>query len=271
MSIDPKRSNAIEPAYLSKEQVFWLGSYPKSGSTWLRVLLEGLLAEPGQSPYRLSAFHNEYPEDRETVTLFGNPVHVTKTHLYPGHRRMSKCPMESMGAITIRRHPLDILLSSMNYAGHKGYSAHFIDRKIKSVEDIIADGEFRFYIDSFADEDGYPWFLGLSGYLSCYMQFWREFGTQKPYLEVCYEDLFADPDAGVREIAGFLGLQRNDRAVDDILKRADLKTARDNAFYWKRRSYNFSKMVPPELIDYFNERCRAQLVGLGYPSDRRDY
>ena len=247
--------------------VLWLASYPKTGSTWLREILTNILVPGGDA--RLSAipsFQKAWPEDVPQYLLWGEPVHLLKTHLFPQNPRMRACPHRTLGAITIRRHPLDILLSALNYAKVKGKADVFLNQAIKPVEDIIADDEFPYYIDQFSENDGFPWFSGPAGELSLYRERWLSFTQDLPHHEICYEDLFADPENGIRDLLGFLQIEATPEDIQRVYRTADRRTAQNGAFFWKRRAYNFEDILSSALIAAFHAKCADQLAGSGYPA-----
>lgn len=250
-------------------KLFWLASYPKTGSTWLREILTNIVApDNGDRNAVIASFQKAWPENASThpiQTIWGEPLTMIKTHLYPGHKRMETVPYATAGIITIRRHPLDILLSALNYAHLKEMQSVFLNETSKPVEQIIEAGEFSHYIDSFKANDGFLWFAGPSGALSTYMQRWRSFGADNRYFEICYEDLFANPEEGIGDLLEFLEISVTDAKIAEIYKVADKRTQENDRFFWKRRAYNFQELLTPELIDEFHEKCAFQLEALGYP------
>jgi hypothetical protein len=48
---------------------------------------------------------------------------MVKAHLHPQQPQMSAVPFPLMGAVVVRRHPLDVLLSALNYAGIRDIKA----------------------------------------------------------------------------------------------------------------------------------------------------
>ncbi|AZV80624.1 hypothetical protein EBB79_22335 (plasmid) [Parasedimentitalea marina] len=247
--------------------VIWLASYPKSGNTWLREILTNILSPKGtKRGEAIPSFQKDWPGDIPHYQIRGQAVHLMKTHLHPGHARMDNCPLPTAGAITIRRHPLDVLLSALNYAKIKEKAQVFLDQEIKPVEQIIADGEFSHYIDQFRDTDGFSWFAGPAGELSLHRQRWQAACIDLAYHEICYEDLFADPEAGIRALLDFLQIDASAEEISRIYERADRRTAQNGTFFWKRRAYNFQDLLPPELIAEFHEKYSPQLTALDYPT-----
>lgn len=244
--------------------VCWLASYPKSGNTWLREILSCMIAPEMNRGDAIPLFQKEYPLDAPTHRLLGADARLLKTHLHPDHARMARCPDTTIGVITIYRHPLDILLSSLNYARVKEKRELFVGETVKTVEDIIADGEFPVYVERFRASDGFDWFSGPSGRITRFQQRWKEVGDRTAYHAIRYETLFEDTEAEVARLAGFLGLELDEEAVRRVVDTADARTAQNGQFFWKRRANNFEEMLPPEAVAHFSEVCRDQLTAFGY-------
>lgn len=245
-------------------RVLWLASYPRSGNTWLRTILGWLVAPKDSIFTTVPSFNDVYPSDAPLHDLAGIPaVRLVKTHFGPDDPRMAACPDALAGAILIRRHPLDILLSGLNYAALRGKEGDFLNGQIKPVDQILADGEFGHYIDRFAQTDGLPWFHSLSGPLSTFSDRWRARCTGLPCHEIRYEDLVADPQAVVAGLARFLGLPDDPDRIAAVLEKADRKTQANGKFYWKRQAYNFRTMLSPGQIAAF-EAAYPALARLGY-------
>ena len=251
--------------------VIWLASYPKSGNTWVREILAQIFAPEHESLRRgeaITTFQKEWPEEGPAYDIWRQKLRIIKTHLHPYNERMARCPLPSAGTITIRRHPLDVLLSALNYARVRQSEKAFRKGVIKPVEDIVADGDFPYYVEQFKEKDGFPWFTRPSAEFSEYMSRWRRFAADQPYHEICYEDLFAQPEAEIGRLLAFLGLDTTAIDPSQIYQDADQKTAKNGAFFWKRRAYNFEKILSQDLIDMFYSACANQLLAAGYSADQ---
>lgn len=207
---------------MSQARFGWLVSYPKSGNTWVRLLLEGLLN--GGKPLDLSALELSTPiaTPVEFDELFGiesslltareleavrpaffrlladnfdGPLILRKVHdrcwrAWTGERVFPPCL--SRGAVYIVRDPRDVAISMTSHYGI-------------GIEDAI---------DRLKNPD---WTLASthSGYRSQFPQpvgTWSEHVTswldesEMPVHVVRYEDLHADAEAALSGIAAFLGI-----------------------------------------------------------------
>lgn len=245
-------------------KVLWLASYPKTGSTWVRTILGCLLAPKLSAFDAVRSFQSKYPPDAPAYTIWGQRLHVLKTHLTPDHPRMANCPGATAGVIVVDRHPLDILLSALNYAAVKEYALSFLNETIKPVEQIVADGEFGHYIDQFIAEDGFPRFFSVSEGYSTYLSRWRSAQAGQPFHAIRYETMFNDPGAEVQRLAEFIGKPIDRAGIETILDKVDLTTKANGRFYWKRRANNYREMLTPDLIDRFEAGYSGQLAAHGY-------
>jgi hypothetical protein len=248
------------------DTVIFLASYPKSGNTWIRRMIAEVLAPGGRVKEAIPSFGKTFPEDSPRWTLFGRPTRIIKTPFHPELQRFRTFTGDIAGAISIRRHPLDVLLSSINFARLKEHAPSFIGGQPKSVEQILADGEMKHYVDLFVEQDGFPWFESQTGKFSAYQKRWRDLGARLPYLELSYEDTVADPAATLRRIIEFLGLDAGAVDAEAITRRIDARSQPNGRFIWSKRAYNFESKLPRDLAESFAARYAAVLDDLGYGS-----
>ncbi|MEP5764916.1 MAG: sulfotransferase domain-containing protein [Halieaceae bacterium] len=244
--------------------VIWIASYPKSGNTWLRHILNQLLC-PDVGGHISVPFHaREFPEDIYVHELPIGNVHLVKTHSYPGSEQLNAVSNPFYGAITIRRHPLDILLSAVNYNGIKTKSEFFLGGSIKTVDKIIEDGEFDHYVEQFIELDGVSTYCVMSGPWSQYQSQWNDVFTGPSHLTMVYEDMVARPEHSVMQISEYFQLDTDMNLAHDIVERVEEKTQVNGEFYWRKQAYNYRKLLPLKTIQRFERHFEKQLLKLGY-------
>jgi hypothetical protein len=247
---------------LSKNLVV-LASYPKTGSTWLRKIIAETVSKEESADVVVPSFFKHFPSVKE-YTVNGKTLGFVKTHIHPEHVNFGKLVGEINCIVTIYRHPLDVLLSSLNYARVKGNSSYFVGNEIKTVEQIIADNEIQFYVDEFIKNDGFTWYSSQCGSFSLYQQRWRKLGALFPYLEICYEDMVAAPSETLAGLFQFLLDAPDQERIDFILRRADARTQADGDFYWRRQAFGYKSLLPSRVYDDINRQLRPMLELLGY-------
>jgi hypothetical protein len=249
------------------EKIIWLASYPRSGNTWLRVILNQLMAPHGSPFETIGTFDGKQDVEVPRFELGSGWLSVVKTHTVPGAGRMGRIrtAYECAGLITIHRHPLDVMLSAINFARYKKNAAYFKDQTIRTVEEIIRRGEISYYADEFCRADGMPGYAAHCKGLSGHQERWNRFGRNVPHLRICYEDMVARPKWHIEALHEFFRLKSSSEAIDRIADAADRQTALDGRFYWRKRAFNFAAMgLPGEAIARFCKRYESTLAYLGY-------
>jgi hypothetical protein len=210
-------------------KLLWIASYPKSGNTWLRVLLHNYLRQPAEpwdinrladftasetsaehyrrydprpaSQYAIADVQRMRPQvHRDLTRLFPGAVFV-KTHNMVGHVEGVPLvtPELTAGVIYIMRDPRDVAIS---YSHHLGLS---LDRTIGFIGDMdaaVGGTDAKVY------EKHSSW--------SNHVASWTP--SPDPHLLVLrYEDLLADPIERFGRVVRFLGgpraPERLERAV----------------------------------------------------------
>lgn len=248
---------------MEREEIILLASYPRTGSTWLKLLMAELVAAGTPVDSFMPSFGKTLPETR-TFAISGHRYHFLKTHMHPHHPDFAQVKMPLAAIISIRRHPLDILLSSLNYALIRKEPGCFLGGELKSVAGIVADGEMPHYLDEFIAADGFPWYRGRTGPFSLFQRSWRAEAERARYLELCYEDMVAAPQNAVGWLASFLGIEADAAKIKDTIRIVDGYTRKIGAFYWMRRARNFETFLPRELSQNFERRYKPVLDELGY-------
>jgi hypothetical protein len=185
--------------------ITWIVSYPKSGNTWLRFVIFWLHHRrlPHSSPEldafassRLPAYVAQAPDfcrsirPRSADYDIDAPVYC-KTHASAG--AVAQLGARNRQAIYIVRHPLDVMQSALNYARLTG--------EIDPSDDGIQ------WTERFIENGGNPlWFSAdyATGSWSANAEGWLD-SPPLPTLFVRYEDLIADAEGNIRQIAAAVG------------------------------------------------------------------
>lgn len=243
--------------------VIWLASYPKSGNTWLKNIIHAMMKTDMELMEAIPSLHKTMP-DAPLLDLMGTKTKLVKTHCHAFSPRLKPVQDKMIGVITIHRHPMDVMLSALNYARWKGKSGWFEDNAIKTVDDIIASGEIGYYVERFIETDGCAEYLGMSGAWSEFIPQWS-YGADVgnvPHLRMCYELLAQKPQQEMERLRRFLALPEFD--YEKLAAQVEGNTALNGGFYWRKRAYNFRGLVPTPLIHRFEKHYARVLGELGY-------
>lgn len=203
--------------------IIWLASYPKSGNTWMRILLTNYLRnadEPadinqldvGPIASNLRAFDENVGVEASDLTqqeieryrplvyerisaLASEPVflkvHDACTYSAEGHPLISK--RATRGVVYLVRNPLDVAVSF----------AHHLRRSLESTIQAMGDEHYALVDkkDGFKSQLRQP-LLTWSGHVNSWLE--------QPDLDVHvvrYEDMKADPEATFTQVVRFAGME----------------------------------------------------------------
>ena len=251
-----------------RDKVLWLAAYPKTGSTWIRAIFRQLLAPSARSKDAIPSLDREYPETAPIYPVMGTDARILRTHCHPDHPLFDQLTAdraddEIIGVLTIQRHPLDVLLSQLNYSFILERERSFKDGTLKSVQDIVADGEIDHYIDAFIKADGCPEHVKRCGSYPEFYSKWQAFAPNAPHLHLIYEEMVREPATGVASILKFLGRDVTD--ASELAAKVENRTRLNGKFFWRKKAYNFREILPEASIRRFEEGYSKTLRALGYP------
>ncbi|MGC6518319.1 MAG: sulfotransferase domain-containing protein, partial [Candidatus Puniceispirillaceae bacterium] len=233
---------------MTSNKIVWINSYPKSGNTWMRVFLANYFFAQGQEIGINDVFRyarmdtddnliDDYRKntDHKTIATDGYPLTVTQYHdvlryhlentgnlLLKSHapvhliHNIPYFPKELTACfIYIVRHPLDTLISALNF---NFGSRHFQD--YDDIDDATMNERNQRQIFSFMTNDEER----LSGdHLGCFLGSWKNHINSylnAPYGRVKlvrYEDLLTNPvetfSDVVRHITGQCDLSRVEKSI----------------------------------------------------------
>ncbi len=243
----------------ASRQAVWLASYPKSGNTWLRVVLNNLMREldgKGEEPQDINALHEwssresvlrdfvhrlgKHPQDctpaeiaavrplvqADLVRDCEQPVFI-KTHSAVAN--VEGFPSINFditrAAIYVLRNPLDVAIS---YAHHMGMS-------VDDMIDYMADDEMCTQLTD--QKRVYEFMSSWSFHVASWISV-----VHRPVLILRYEDMLGAPERSFGRLAAFLKLEPSAQ---------QLQRAIDNSA--------FDKLVDQEARQGFRERsARAE-------------
>ena len=224
--------------------IVWLASYPRSGNTFMRVLLKNCFGLNSFSQYNDrsdigtdSKFadvvgHHIYDESWQqfySKATESNDRFIVKTH---------DAPIDSGKTIYLVRDPRSALVSFHNYL--QNFSSLELKRK-HTILGATAFGSWGEHIMS-----------------------WRP-DKRDDTLVVYFEQLVKDPIAIAQSVGEFIGLDMVDQKIPSF---AELKKISPNFFRSGSDEKNIAELDPQEL-NLINFLFRKQMKMLGYETDDR--
>jgi hypothetical protein len=198
-------------------RITWLASYPKSGNTWLRAIVDRIVRPEcpfdvnalGETAPAFSGLTERFIADHGVEVPLSAPGEVRRYWAATQRAICSTSEREifvkahnvaAKSAIYIVRDPRDVAIS---FAYHYRYSLGL------AVAALCSSSTFNFK----------PQQIGRTELLMSWGQHVAGWTSVKrfPLLVLRYEDLLANAEAGVRRIAGFLGKQVSDEQVKDVV------------------------------------------------------
>ena len=199
---------AVEKAYLWSRSICSLRKrdvifsfYPKTGSTWVRIILFNLLKARSartESDFDFDVVNSVMPEFANksffNAWQFQESPRMVKTHqpfwrFFGGHK-----------IILFIREPRDTMISYLHYANAKkeiGFSGDLLDMIIHPK-------------------------MGLDAYFRFYRSWLPHAG-----LVIRFEDLSAEPMATIRKLVDFIGIDASDEEIAEALEASSLEKTRE--------------------------------------------
>lgn len=285
---------------MSKRNIIWIASYPKSGNTWMASVLEVAgrgfgYPQGGYDAYRLQETETQ-PQvcDAVAPALKGHPCSVLKTHavyrevglphVFPGVEPVTAA------FIHIYRNPLDVLLSyigftrieyrlnveSKNYKDSLFLELLGLPRHVDYDHwrtmgiDALDTRNLDHALDSFSECGlGIPMLEPMSGTWLGHLESWRAAASVLPGHTLRYEDCVRDP-ATFEQVADLFtfGSEQIGVAVEFVnlrtRKSAQSGDERHRIFYNKMRAYYFPDYFSPAAIARFYNSHEQVLERAGY-------
>lgn len=229
--LDPERWEHLSP----RDDDIIISTPQKAGTTWTQAIVANLVFQDGRLPGpvgKISPWLDMRLRPFEpTMAALEAQEHrrFIKTHLPLNGLRF----FEHAKYIVVGRDARDAFMSLLNH--HRSYSPEI--RRVAAQFDDIAGGPFPFDVgDDRAfwrrwiteswfhwESDGYPYWSHFG-----HIQSWWNFRGLPNVLLVHFEDLSIDPEAEIRRIATFLGIEIDESRMPGILKRTTFGEMKKN-------------------------------------------
>lgn len=221
---------------------YFLISYPKSGRTWLRLMIGAAVVDelklPPQDPtdlHKIGTLSDRFP----TIQISHD---AQSTNIASNQIRFRPALYRKSNVIFLSRDPRDVL-TSYYYAQKYRRSLEYDMPEFASPEELIEA------------EKG-----GLRSLLKFYNVWAENLPKVRSHLLVHYEDLKADPALELRRCLEFLGLDNvSDASIAKGVAEGEFKTMQKSELAGKFHE----KWAPPDRTDVNTYKVRKGVVG-GY-------
>lgn len=234
-------------------------SFPKSGNTWVRNLLQKALNFEcvteipdiySQGPLHGTKISNKHGE----ILSFYKSHDLLLREKYHGHA------LNHFGVIYVVRHPLDVFMSQLNFA--LKFEKRLNDRwsAIKpvllqdcdDVQDVIRRGHFDDVFSAFMTFGTLaPYFIEVGSW-HVHTSHWANPNTNVPVKVIRYEDMIQDTAGVLEDIVNFLNLETIFSA-GEVVKHVENQSEDGGKFYWSKISGNYRKYLTEAQIGRFRE------------------
>ena len=257
--------------YIIYTMIFWIASYPKSGNTWLRILIscyyytenglfyENVFKKIGQFPEKMHFTSFEYDKNIVTDTTrlwlkaqekinYDKKLKFFKTHNAFGSLNNNNFTdsKNSIGAIYIVRDPRNVITSIKN---------HYELNDEQALKWMMNEKNFIYNVEKFK-VDGYSDFQFLSSWNTNFKS-WK---SQKkiPIKIIKYEDLLNETYSVFKEVVEFINKTTNNKQK---IYKEKLKNAVNSTLFDKlkdnEQKYGFSEAITSKKdnkkkISFFN-------------------
>lgn len=252
------------PTYSETDQSIAITSFPKSGNTWLRVIIGEML---DAKPYA------KFIPDVYTDKLFENPVqiknaptHFLKSHAETYEMLQRETKIAPTHTIYVIRHPLDVFCSQLNYISDNvtKYARRLYDVPVRTVEDVLHGGLMRHFLNSFSLHGTLQPLFHQAGSWHRSAEHWLGRAASHGDVTVLrYEELLSQPAAALRPLCALLGVdeQKAQRAIVN----SQSTTRADGKFYWKQSAGTYREFLTGDDIASYRALHGERCARLGYP------
>jgi len=231
-------------------------SFPKSGNTWVRAILAAIMNESNQ---KIPDLH----KDELSAAGTFNGFQFFKHHAGRNLKRWGGQTLKTEQVIHIRRHPLDVFVSYLNFISDNVTGSAPV--RFKSVDAIHGTDLFDMYFHSFVIYGHVSvGFLNVTKTYFDHNNYWLT-QTEVPAIHLRYEDLLADAPAALTPVRDLLGI--DDSVLLAALETASATTRKNGKFFWKQQSNTYLEYLSPAQIDLFKTYRGEDSRAIGYDLD----
>jgi hypothetical protein len=202
--------------------IIWLASYPKSGNTFLRLLLYRYIYADTIDTKKIEKIIPDLHKllsNRKKLNLNLTGSVLAKTHFLFSDQHPYK--KSTAGFIYIIRNPRDVLLSNARYLG-------FYQNR----------DSLQSFAETFIKNMGVPrWQSMKMGTYPEHFSSWLSSVNQFPHIFIKYEELRTYPDKVLADVIKFLGLELDQIRIQSVIEECEIDNLRKIEIQDKKNNY----------------------------------
>lgn len=231
-------------------------SFPKSGNTWIRVIVANVMNRNA----------NDIPDLHQqelSRAIEFNGLRFFKHHGGANLQFWKGEALHTRHVIHVRRHPLDVFLSYLNFVSDNVTGTAPL--RFSSVDDIHGTELFDLYFNAFTVMGHLSVeFAGTTKNYFDHNKYWTT-QTEVPATLLRYEDMVDSPITTLRPVQEMLGIDQH--ALEVALSKTASDTKPDGKFFWKQQKKNYLNYLSQQQIDQFIRVRGNDCRSLGYPPE----
>lgn len=220
-------------------------STPRSGNTWLRRLISNL--------YDIDSIAEHNPEDVNWEAL---PERCILQIHWEDSSEFSK-KLEDFGfkTITIKRHPLDTLLSILQFCSHEPMTKRWLEGASGNESSIINATPASEAFAAYATSERAKKLLSIS----------HTWSKKEDCVTIKFEDLVENPKSELRKISDRFGAfnKSPDTALEETSIAKQRSTSKNNHF-WQGKPNLWQSLITRKLTEEIFKTHRQLFYNLGY-------
>lgn len=224
-------------------------STPRSGNTWLRLMLAGL--------YQAEQIAVHSPDDVPWAALPGGNC-VLQLHWPPTETFVANLERHGFHVIVLQRHPLDVLLSILQFAPHEPQTACWLMGEGGNEERIAGCSPGSEAFLEYAVSPRARALLSIS----------PAWSGREGVVTVRYEELVADPERVLSHVQHTIG--PGEASLTEVISQTcfeRLKPTAANRHFWKGEPGLWRKLMPPPIARQIHEAHASLFQASGYSCD----
>lgn len=266
------------------KNIVWIASYPKSGNTWIRNILAKLLFNTSSFSESLYCIQEIYGIQNQqmllelpTTKINQQEISFLKIHccFFDLPERYDEILIKTKGFIYIYRHPLDVLLSAINYWRLEANAKQFFeDGQIRTLDELLESGKIEDYLEKFSQSLAIDNWVSMAGRWDENIFSWSKAAKSYPMSAIInYNKMVDEPLKELRKIQKifpFVSTEKLKEALDYSQQVTQYNPEFDHAslaffkkvFFWNRTKNTYKRYFSSSAIEAFHRKHQDLLANL---------